>query len=71
MFWGAYTCSFVLRNDKSLTLVSFVKQDLNLSFETEFFKIRQKLSELWVAEEGMSGSQKQELPIFYAFLITM
>ena len=37
---------FVLRTDKSLNCVSFVRQNFNLNFETQFFKIGQKLTEL-------------------------
>ena len=53
-FKKSYT--FVLRTDKSLTFVSFVIQDLNLNFETKFFKIGQKLTELLVAEDRMKWS---------------
>ena len=37
---------FVLTTDKSLNCASFVRQDLNLNIETQFFKIKQKLTEL-------------------------
>ena len=37
---------FLLRMDKSQNFVSFVRQDLNLNFETQFFKVGQKLTEL-------------------------
>ena len=39
-------CIFVLKTVKSLYCVSFVRQDLNLNFETYFFTIGQKLTEL-------------------------
>ena len=37
---------FVLRADKSLNFVLSVRQDLNLNFESQFFEIGRKLTEL-------------------------
>ena len=37
---------FVLRTVKSLNCVLLVRQNLNLKFETKFFKIGQKLTDL-------------------------
>ena len=46
---------FVLRIDQSVKLVSFIRQVLNIDFDGQFVKVRQKLAEVLLSEDRIEN----------------